>query len=98
MKINLTLNAWGGGCNLMEARGVVSMELTVGSKLLATVFFVIEVKGNYSVILGSDKIHANRCIPCTLHEFLIQCIDDEIKVVHADTSSYIALADTIADW
>jgi hypothetical protein len=60
--------------------------------------FVIEVKGNYSVILGSDKIHDNRCIPCTLHEFLIQCIDDEIKVVHVDTSSYIALADTIADW
>jgi hypothetical protein len=36
MKINPTLNAW--GCNLMEAQGVVSMELTVGSKLLATVF------------------------------------------------------------
>jgi hypothetical protein len=36
----------------MEPRGVVSMELTVGSKLLATALFVIEVQGNYSVILG----------------------------------------------
>jgi hypothetical protein len=51
----------------MEARGVVSMELTVGSKSLATAFFVVEVQGNYSVILGHDWIHANHCIPSTLH-------------------------------
>jgi hypothetical protein len=62
---NLTLNGVGG--NLMEARGVISMELTVGSKSLAIAFFIIEVQGNYSVILGHDWIHANRCIPSTLH-------------------------------
>jgi hypothetical protein len=28
----------------MKARGVISMELTMGSKLLATTFFVIEVQ------------------------------------------------------
>jgi hypothetical protein len=33
-----------------------------------------------------------------LHQFLIQCIDDEVEVVHADASAYIALADTMADW
>jgi hypothetical protein len=52
MKTNLMLNGVGG--NKMEARGVVSMELTVGSKSLATTFFVIEVQGNYSVILSHD--------------------------------------------
>jgi hypothetical protein len=41
MKTNLTLNGVGG--NSMEARGVVSMELTVGSKSLTTTFFVVEV-------------------------------------------------------
>jgi hypothetical protein len=82
----------------MEARGVVSMELTVGSKSLATAFFVIEVQGNYSVILGRDWIHANRCVPSTLHQFLIQWIDDEIDVVHANASAYIALVDATADW
>jgi hypothetical protein len=41
VKTNLTLNGIGG--NLMDARGVVSMELTIGSKSLATTFFVIEV-------------------------------------------------------
>jgi hypothetical protein len=69
----------------MEARGVVSTELTVGSKSL-------EVQGNYSVILGHDWIHANRCIPSTLHQFLIQWIDDEVEGVHANISAYIALA------
>jgi hypothetical protein len=46
----------------MEAWGVISMELTVGSKSLTTVFFVIQVHGNYSVILGRNWIQANCCI------------------------------------
>jgi hypothetical protein len=52
VKTNLMLN--GVGANQMEARGVISMEPTVGSKSLATTFFVNEVQSNYSVILGHD--------------------------------------------
>jgi hypothetical protein len=96
VKTNLMLNGVGG--NPMDGRSVVSMELTVGSKLLATVFFIVEVQGNYSVILGRDWIHSNHCIPSTLHQFLIQWIDDEIVVVHVDTLAYIALADAMVDW
>jgi hypothetical protein len=33
-----------------------------------------------------------------LHQFLIQWIDDKIKVVHADASAYIALADAMVEW
>jgi hypothetical protein len=87
-KTNLMLNGVGG--NPIEAKGIVSMELTVGRKSLATAFFIIEVQGNYSVILGCDWIHANCCIPSTLHQFLIQWIDDEIEVVHMDVSAYIS--------
>jgi hypothetical protein len=39
MKTNLMLNGMGGG--LMEAQGIISMELTVGSKLLTIAFFVV---------------------------------------------------------
>jgi hypothetical protein len=95
MKTNLTLNGVEG--NPIEARGVISMELTITSKSLAVAFFIVEVQGNYSVILGHDWIHANRCVPSTLHQFLIQWIDDEIEVVHADVSAYIALANATAD-
>jgi hypothetical protein len=65
MNINLMLNGVGG--NPIEAQGVVSMELTIGSKSLAIAFFIIEVQGNYSVILGRDWIHANRCVSSDLH-------------------------------
>jgi hypothetical protein len=82
----------------MDAQGGVSMELTVGSKSLATAFFVIEVQGNYIVILDRDWIHTNRFVSSTLHQFLIQWIDNKIKIVHADALAYIALADATADW
>jgi hypothetical protein len=69
VKTILMLNDMGG--NPMEPRGVVSVELTIGSKLLVTTFLIVEVQGNYSVILDHDWIHANRCVPSTLHQFLI---------------------------
>jgi hypothetical protein len=96
VKTSLMLNAMGG--NPMEAWGVILMELTVGSESLATAFFIVEVQGNYSVILGRDWIHANHCIPSTLHQFLIQWIDCKVEVVHANASAYITLADATTDW
>jgi hypothetical protein len=95
MKTNLTLNDIGG--NPMEVRGVISMELTIGSKSFGTSFFIVAVQGNYSVILGRIWIHANHCVPSTLHQFLIQWIDDKIKMVHADALAYIDIADVTTD-
>ena len=89
----MTVRGIGGG-DPIGAKGVTSMELTVGSKTLATTFFVSEVQGNFSLILGRESIHANQCVPSTLHQFLIQWIIDEIEVVHGDTSSFIATADS----
>jgi hypothetical protein len=74
------------------------MELTIGSKSLTTAFLVFEMQDNYSVILDRDWIHANRGIPSTLHQFLIQWIDDEVEIVHVDVAAYIALADATTDW
>ena len=83
-----------GGGDPIGAKGVPFMELTVGSKTLATAFFISEVPGNFSLILRRDWIHANQCVPFTLHQILIQWIGDEIEVVHGDTSSFIATADS----
>jgi hypothetical protein len=82
----------------MEAKGVISMELTMCYKSLTTTFFIIDVKGNYSVILDHDWIQANQCVRSTLHQFFIQWIDNEIEVAHTGTSSYITLTDASADW
>jgi gentisate 1,2-dioxygenase len=57
---------------------------------LLTTFFVIEGKGAYSLLLGRDWIHANCCIPSTMHQQLVQWVDDDIEVVQADDSVSVA--------
>ena len=38
----------------------------------------------------------NVCQPCII--FLIQWIDDEVEIIHADNSACVALADASVDW
>jgi hypothetical protein len=61
--------------------------MMIGSKTLLTTFFVIEGKGAYSLLLGRDWIHANCCIPSTMHQQLIQWVDNDIEVVQQMTQS-----------
>ena len=42
---------------------------------------------------GRDLIHANRCVPSSLHQFLIQWVGDAIEVVHSDSSADVATTD-----
>jgi hypothetical protein len=93
IKTNMTVSGVGGG-DPMGAKGVISMELTIGSKTLSTAFFVAETQGNFSLILGRDWIHAYKCVPSTLHQMLIQWVDDEVEVVHGDNSACVAVADS----
>ena len=58
IKTNMTVSGAGGG-DPIGAKGVASMELTIGSKTVATVFFVSKVQGNFNLIFGCDWIHAN---------------------------------------
>jgi hypothetical protein len=93
IKTNMTISGEGGG-EPMGAKGIISMELTIGSKTLATSFFVIETQGNFCLILGRDWIHAYQCVPSSLHQFLIQWVGDEVEVIHGDTSACVAVADS----
>jgi hypothetical protein len=83
-----------GGGEPILAKGVALMELTIGSKTLATAFFVAEVQGSYNLILGQDWIHANRCVPSSLHQLLIQWVDDKMEVIHVDSSVEVTMTDT----
>ena len=66
IKTNMMASGIGGG-DPIGAKRVTSMELTVGSKTVATTFFISEVQGNFNLILGRDWIHANQCVPSFLH-------------------------------
>ena len=73
----------------------MNIELTIGSKTLLTTFFVIDGKGSYSLLLGHDWIHANCCVPSTMHQCLIQWHGDDIELVRANDSVSIATADPV---
>lgn len=52
-----------------QAKGVLTTEITVGSKTLRTTFFVVDADSHYN-LLGRDWIYANECVPLTLHRKL----------------------------
>jgi len=57
--------------NISVTKGVVCFELTIHSKSLPTIFFVVDAQGTYSLLLEREWIHANFCIPSTMHQSLI---------------------------
>lgn len=92
INLNMLLNDFNG--NPSEAKGVLYVELTIGSKTLPTAFFVIDSKGSYSLLLGRYWIHVNCCIPSMMHQVLIQWDGDHAKVVQADGSANVATAES----
>ena len=83
------------GENTSKTRGAINVELIIRSKTLLTMFFVIDGKGSYSLLLGRDWIHANCCIPSTMHQCLIQWHEDDVALVRADESIRIAIANPV---
>nr|CAD1827515.1 unnamed protein product [Ananas comosus var. bracteatus] len=53
--------------NGQQARGLLTTELTVGSKTLRITFFVENASSHYNLLLRRDWIHANECVLSTLH-------------------------------
>jgi hypothetical protein len=69
IKTIVTLSDFNGQAS--EAQGVLNMDLTVGSRTIPTSFFIISSKSTNTVLLERDWIHANCCIPSTMHQCLI---------------------------
>jgi len=79
--------------NVSPVKGPICAELTIGSKTLPTTFFVMSGKGAYNLLLGRDWIHANCCIPSTMHQCLVPWVGDKIEIVPGDSSYVIASAE-----
>jgi len=80
--------------NVSPVKGAICVELTIGSKTLPMTFFVISGKGAYNLLLERDWIHANCCIPSTMHQCLVQWVGDKIEIVPGDSSYVIASAES----
>jgi hypothetical protein len=85
---SIVLNDFAG--NPSDTKGYVHVDLMIGSKTLLTTLFFIEDKGAYSLLLGRDWIHVYCCIPSTMHQQLVQWVDDDVEVVQADDSVSVA--------
>ncbi|KAK1653481.1 hypothetical protein QYE76_071286 [Lolium multiflorum] len=88
IKTNVTLSDFNGQAS--DAQGVLNVDPTVGRKTIPTTFFIVDSKSTYVVLLGRDWIHANCCIPSTMHQCVIQWDGDEVEVVHAYDSAEIS--------
>ena len=88
---NIVLNDFND--NPSPARGVLNVELTIGKKTITTAFFIVDSQGPYSALLGRDWIHANCCMPSSMHQCLIQWDGDEVEVVAADDTCDVATVD-----
>ena len=80
--------------NVSPVKGAISVELTIGIKTLPMTFFVISRKGAYNLLLGRDWIHANCCVPSTMHRCLVLWVGDRIEIVPGDSSYVIASAES----
>lgn len=79
IKTDMTLKDFAG--NGSQAMGVLSVVLTIGNKTLPTTFFIIDRKASYSLLRGCYWIHANCCVPSTMHQCLIEWQGDDVNVV-----------------
>jgi hypothetical protein len=79
------------------AQGIISKELTIGSKTTLTAFFIADVKGCYNVLLAHNWIHASECVPSTLHQCLVQWVGNQVEKVIADDEACIAFTDAHID-
>jgi hypothetical protein len=70
VKTNMKISGVGTDSSI-KAKGVTSVELTIGTKALAAAFFVADVEGNYSLIFCRYWIHAKQCVPSTLQQMLL---------------------------
>jgi hypothetical protein len=51
--------------------GVLQVNLTIRSRTSSITFFMVEARTSYNVLLERDWIHANMCIPLSLHKSLM---------------------------
>jgi hypothetical protein len=49
------------------------------------------------VLLGRDWIHANGCVPSTLHQCIVQWEGDKVEVINVDESAHVEVAESQID-
>ncbi|RYR41566.1 hypothetical protein Ahy_A08g037972 [Arachis hypogaea] len=71
-------------------KGLVTLEVHVGSSSRTTIFVVVSLKASYNALLGQDWIHGVGAIPLTVHQNTLLWNDEEkSEVIKAYSSFYV---------
>jgi hypothetical protein len=70
-------------------KGIIPIQIKVGSKVNTTAFFVVNTKLTYNALLGRDWIHSNWVVPSSLHQVIMFWKDNNsIEIVTADDKPF----------
>ncbi|XP_075515394.1 uncharacterized protein LOC142550036 [Primulina tabacum] len=75
--------------------GVFPADVTVGSMSSLCAFLVVNSSANFQASLGRDWIHANQCIPSSIHQLLLFWKGDDVEVVEADGQPFQTTAGAV---
>ena len=90
--LNVYVNSGGGSVfagmaiyNMIKRHGeknkvkvVVTVHVTVGSRVCEICFFVIRIGSSYNALLGRDWIQANKCVPSSMHQYWMKRITSRL--------------------
>jgi phosphomannomutase len=62
---DVSVSGFTGGAT--KTKGVIPIEVKVGSKIAAVAFFVVNTDSAYNALLSRDWIHSNWVVPPSLH-------------------------------
>ena len=86
---DVSVSGFTGGAT--KTKGVIPIEVKVGSKVATVAFFVVNTDSAYNALLGRDWIHSNWVVSSSLHQVLVFWKDDNnIEVVKADERAFVA--------
>ncbi|KAF3443106.1 hypothetical protein FNV43_RR17027 [Rhamnella rubrinervis] len=80
----ITMTNFVGG--VTKCKGVLPVELIVGSKMLMIAFFVVESKSYYNTLL---------CVPSSLYQVLLFWNDEEVELVKADNRPFMVTTNAV---
>ena len=84
----VSISGFAGGAT--KTKGVIPIEVKVGSKMATVAFFVVNTDLAYNALLGRDWIHSNWVVPSSLHQVLVFWKDDNnIEVVKTDERPFV---------
>ncbi|XP_072087277.1 uncharacterized protein [Arachis hypogaea] len=85
---NISVTDYGGVST--PAKGLIALQVQVGSSSRTTIFVVVPSKDSYNALLGQDWIHGVGAVPSTVHQSILLWTDEgKIEVIKVDSSLYV---------